>query len=77
MSSAVACQMGTKDVNRLYKHLRINIELNKAMSQICSNTADVFPTYHPGGGDVLPILAYTGRLRPKGVPFSGFRYIKG
>ena len=24
---------------------------------------------------VLPIMAYTGRLRPKGVPFSGFRYI--
>jgi len=23
------------------------------------------------------IMAYTGRLRPKGVPFSGFRYIKG
>ena len=30
-----------------------------------------------GGGGVLPIMAYTGRLRPKGVPFSGFRYIKG
>jgi len=29
------------------------------------------------GGVVLPIMAYTGRLRPKGVPFSGFRYIKG
>ena len=31
----------------------------------------------PGGGGVLPIMAYTGRLRPKGVPFSGFRYKKG
>ena len=30
---------------------------------------------HPWG--VLPVVAYTGRLRPKGVPFSGFRYIKG
>jgi len=29
------------------------------------------------GGGVLPIMAYTGRLRPKGVPFSGFRYMKG
>ena len=29
------------------------------------------------GGVVLPIMAYTGRLRPKGLPFSGFRYIKG
>ena len=25
---------------------------------------------------VLPIMAYTGRLRPKGVLFSGFRYEK-
>ena len=24
---------------------------------------------------VLPIMAYTGRLRPKGLPFSGFRYV--
>ena len=27
----------------------------------------------PGG--VLPIMAYTERLHPKVVPFSGFRYI--
>ena len=25
----------------------------------------------------LPIMDYTGRLRPKGVPFSDWRYIKG
>ena len=30
----------------------------------------------PGKG-LLPIMAYTGRLCPKRVPFSGFRYIKG
>ena len=30
-----------------------------------------------GGGGVLTIMGYTGRLRPKGVPFSGFRYKKG
>ena len=36
------------------------------------------PVRGPGGGGmVLPIMAYTGRLRPKGVSFSGFRYIKG
>ena len=29
----------------------------------------------PGGGGVLPIIAYTGRLRPKAVPFSGFRVV--
>ena len=25
----------------------------------------------------LPIMAHSGRLRPKGVPFSGFRFVKG
>ena len=29
------------------------------------------------GGGVLRVMAYTGRLRPKGVSFSGFRYISG
>ena len=29
------------------------------------------------GGRVLPMMAYTGRLHPKGVSFSGFRYMKG
>ena len=29
-----------------------------------------------GGGVLLP-TAYTGRLRLKGVPFVGFRYMKG
>ena len=28
-------------------------------------------------GGILPIMAYAGRLHPKGVPFSGFRYMKG
>ena len=34
----------------------------------------------PAAGRVanaLPIMAYTWRLRPKGVPISGFRDIKG
>ena len=26
---------------------------------------------------ILPVMAYTGRLRPKWVSFSGFRYMKG
>ena len=29
----------------------------------------------PGGG-VLPIVGYTGGLRPKGVPFLSSQYIK-
>ena len=35
------------------------------------------PVWALGVGGVLPIMACTGRLRPKGVPFSGFRYMKG
>ena len=30
-----------------------------------------------GGGEGVPVMAYTGRLRPKGVPFPRFRYKKG
>ena len=33
------------------------------------------PVEGPGGGG-LPIMTYTGRLRPKGVPLSGFGYVK-
>ena len=32
---------------------------------------------NPGGRGVLPIMDYMGRLHPKGVPFSGWRYLKG
>ena len=30
-----------------------------------------------GGGGVLPMMAYKGRLPKKGLPFSGLRYVKG
>ena len=30
-----------------------------------------------GGGGVLSIMAYMGRLRQKAVPLTGFRYMKG
>ena len=29
------------------------------------------------GWGVLPIMAYTGRLRQKGIPFSDFSFMKG
>ena len=32
--------------------------------------------WEPGGG-VLFIAGFTGRLRPKGVPFVSLQYIKG
>ena len=30
-----------------------------------------------GGGGILPTMAYTGRLRQKGIPYLAFRYMKG
>ena len=35
------------------------------------------PRDKPGGGGVIPMMAYTGRLCPEGVSSSGFRYMKG
>ena len=40
----------------------------------------LFAVHSSGGGgmrSVLPIIAYMGRLCPKGVPFPGFRKMKG
>ena len=31
----------------------------------------------PRGWGVLPTMAFTGKLRPKAVPFSGFKSMKG
>ena len=42
-----------------------------------TDTTDTTDTRDTTARGVLPIIAYTGRLRPKGVPFSGFRYITG
>ena len=39
--------------------------------------SDEFAAWGGGGGGVLPIMAYMGRLCPKEVPFTGFRYMKG
>ena len=33
-----------------------------------------YKVHEPGGGGSLSIMACMGRLRPKGVPFSGFRH---
>ena len=53
-----------------------NTGLNRIRTHgLCDTAAVLYPP--GGGGGVLPIMAYTGRLRPKGVPFSGFRYIIG
>ena len=44
-------------------------------SQRNPHPAHSLGTHDPQG--VLPIMAYTGRLHQKGVPFSGFRHMKG
>ena len=62
----------TKDKNESQHNLQI-FSFNTLT--LLLNCLISFPS--GGGGVVLPIVAYTGRLCPKGVPFSGFRYIKG
>ena len=53
----------TKDDNFKYRGMEvIKVKRGMAISK------------GPGGGGVLPIMAYTGRFRQKGVPFSGFMY---
>ena len=37
----------------------------------------MFMTYLKDEGKTPSIMVYTGRLRPKGAPYSGFSYIKG
>ena len=53
---------------------------DKLYMSLTANTIKASLTNHfqrtPGGGvGVLPIMAYMGKLCPKGVPFSGFRYV--
>ena len=45
---------------------------------MCSTGAsglDLIEAGGRGGGAVLPIMTYKGRLHPKGVSFSGFRSV--
>ena len=52
--------------------------LERKQPSLEMNLIDILiDTSIPRGEGVLHIMAYTGRLRPKGVPFSGFRYVKG
>ena len=40
------------------------------------NILETYPGGARGGGGVLPTMAYTWRLRQKGIPYLGFMYIK-
>ena len=54
---------------------------NSATLRRVTDFDDLSVSAGEGGGGVaagvLLLMAYTGRFRPKGVPFSGFRCIKG
>ena len=45
------------------------------MRSTSASDLDLIEARGDGGGGVLPIMTCTGRLRPKGVSFSGFRSV--
>ena len=61
---------------------QIIILMTKSFSTVC-NFGLISTRVNPGGvcrpppPPILPIMAYTGRVRPKGVSFSGFRFKEG
>ena len=59
-----SCQLTNRNANILLGNLRDPILKE-----------NIWEDKIPGG--VFSIIAYTGTLRPKAVPFSGFRYMKG
>ena len=61
------CQVSTKKITIQWINCAYKL---KALSE-----SDLSSEQTRGG--VPPIMAYTGRPRPKGVLFSGFRYMKG
>ena len=56
------------------KQNRRNMVQKQQMAE--GNSKSMAETVEKARG-LLPIMAYTERLRPKGVPFSDFRYMKG
>ena len=48
-----------------------------ATLRITINNGNLTSFIARGGGELLPVMAFTGKVRPKGVPFSRCRYIKG
>ena len=54
---------------------KVGLSLNRTENPGLDWLKGTRPQAVPGGA--LPIMDYMGRLRPKGVPFSGWKYIKG
>ena len=65
----------TTNYKYLGVHLDPTLNLDMHFCKTYKKAAGRVNLLRPRGA--LPIMAYTGRLRLKGVPFPGFRYIKG
>ena len=59
----------------LYLYLRLRLGVDSNGPRVQHGLAIGEQGIGTGVGE-LPMMAYTGRLRPKGVSFSGFRYMK-
>ena len=73
------CQLSTRFRIFLKPHFLLHQSVfclhETSESAYQDRTWNCFPD--PGGGEGTPYDGYRGRLRPKVVPFSGFRCIKG
>ena len=60
-------------------HVVIAHSFFDSLERVRTLNQDWFRELSPGrrGRGVLPIMANTGRLRPEGVPFSAFGFVKG
>ena len=58
-----------------YRSSLFPISGHKTQTDKRSKTTPFGP--EPRGWGVLPTMAFTGKLRPKAVPFSGFKSMKG
>ena len=67
----------TKPMNDTEPRTQTQDTLVRSDQHPAVNTPSIISSKDNFPGRLLPIMAYTGRLHPKGVPFSGFRYIKG
>ena len=62
----------------LLQLVQINLCEHHCANAIVSSSASFIKVYKFNtGGGVLPVMAYMRRLCPKGVPFSGFKCMKG
>ena len=57
------------------KQAKVSETMQSSKGNIKTWSFEMLLKWCPGGKGGTPYKAYTGRLCPKGVPFSGFRYM--